>query len=169
MRACVRVCVCVCVRAHTHAIRFAPRGRKGNKCVCVCVCLCVCVYSTTLHTSSKLKICKSSLRSVLLYAAETWITNRILESGLIGFESRCLRKILRIWWEQRVTDRKVWKQADSNYIVKEVKKRRWKWLGQVLRMKKDRHPYAALTWAPLGNMGKSSPLGTWRGSREELG
>ena len=37
-----------------------------------------------------------------------------------------------------------------NNIVLEVKRRRWTWLGHVLRMKKGRHPLKALSWAPLG-------------------
>ena len=28
--------------------------------------------------------------------------------------------------------------------------------------KRDRHPYAALTWAPPGKSGRGRPLGTWR-------
>ena len=33
-------------------------------------------------------------------------------------------------------------------IVLEVKRRRWTWLGHVLRMKKGRHPLEALSWTP---------------------
>ena len=91
---------------------------------------------------------------------EQWcVTNRRLESRIRGFEGRCLRRILRIWWEQKVTNREVWKRAGINDIAQEVKKRRWKWLGHVLRMKKDRHLYAALTWAPPGKRGRGRPLG----------
>ena len=59
--------------------------------------------SSLLQTKTKLKIYRSNVRSVLLYAAETWRTNKKLESRLRGFEGRCLRRILRIRWEQYVT------------------------------------------------------------------
>ena len=29
-------------------------------------------------------------------------------------------------------------------------------------MKKDRHPYAALAWAPPEKRGRGRPMGTWR-------
>ena len=60
--------------------------------------------STTLHTRTKLKIYKSSVRSVLLHAAQTWRTDRRLESRVRGFEGRCLRRILRIWWGEEAID-----------------------------------------------------------------
>ena len=81
------------------------------------------------------------------------------DNRIKGLEGRCLRRILRNWWEQKVTNREVLKRADINDIVQEVKKRRWKWLCHVLRMKKDRHPYAALTWAQPGKRGGGRPLG----------
>ena len=91
---------------------------------------------------------------------------RRLESRIRGFEGTCRRGILRIWWERTVTSREVWKRVGINDIAQEVKKRRWKWLGHVLRMKKDRHPYAALTWAPPGKRDRGRPLGTWRPTTE---
>ena len=104
--------------------------------------------SSLLQTKTKLKIYRSNVRSVLLYAAETWRTNKKLESRLRGFEGRCLRRILRIRWEQRVTNREVSRRTGINNIVEEVRHRRWRWLGHVLRMNKNRHPHAALRWAP---------------------
>ena len=85
--------------------------------------------------------------------------NQRLESRIRGFEGTCRRRILRIWWERTVTSREVWKRVGINDIAQEVKKRRWKWLGHVLRMKKDRHPYAALTWAQPGKRGGGRQLG----------
>ena len=77
--------------------------------------------STTLHTRAKLKLYESNVHSVLLYAAETWGTNCRLESRVKGVEGRCLRKILGLWWEQKVINREVWKLAGINDIVQEVK------------------------------------------------
>ena len=42
--------------------------------------------STTLSTKTKLRIYQSNVRSTLLYASETWRTNKKLESKLRGFE-----------------------------------------------------------------------------------
>ena len=98
------------------------------------------------------------LRSVLLYASETWRTNQKIESRLRGFEGRCLRRILRIHWEQRITNEEISRRTRVNSIIKEIKKRRWKWLGHILRMDRNRRPQAALRWASPGKRRR----GTWR-------
>ena len=118
--------------------------------------------STILSNSTKIKIYKSNVRSVLLYASETWRTNQKIESRLRGFEGRCLRRILRIHWEQRITNEEISRRTRVNSIIMEIKKRRWKWLGHILRMDRNRHPHAALRWAPPGKRRRGRPLGTWR-------
>ena len=123
--------------------------------------------SKTLSTKIKLRIYQSNVRSTLLYAAETWRTNKRIESKLRGFEGRCLRRILKVRWEERVSNQEIWRRTNINNIVLEVKKRRWTWLGHVLRMKKGRHPLEALSWAPPGKRSRGRPLGTWRRTIEE--
>merc|ERR1712115_192475 len=71
-----------------------------------------------------------------------------------GFEGRCLRRILRIKWQDHVSN-------------EEVKRKRWTWLGHVLRMNKSRLPHAALRWAPPGKRKRGRPMGTWRRTIEE--
>ena len=123
--------------------------------------------SSTLSTRTKLNIYRSNVRSTLLYAAETWRMNKKLESRLRGFEGRCLRRILKVRWEDKVTNEEVWARTGITNIVMEVKRRRWTWLGHVLRMKKTRHPLEALNWAPPGKRNRGRPLGTWRRTVEE--
>ncbi|KAI8493069.1 hypothetical protein Bbelb_290730 [Branchiostoma belcheri] len=123
--------------------------------------------SSALKQKTKLRIYNSNVRSVLLYAAETWRTNKKIESRLRGFEGRCLRRILKIHWEQRITNKEVSRRTGIPNIVVEVKHRRWKWLGHILRMNKNRHPYVALRWTPQGKRKRGRPLGTWRRTVEE--
>ena len=68
--------------------------------------------SSLLQTKTKLKIYRSNVQSVLLYAAESWRTNK-LESRLRGFEGRCLQRILRIRWEQRVAPHQGFRLTDN--------------------------------------------------------
>ena len=118
--------------------------------------------STILQTSTKLKIYKSNVRSVLLYASETWRTNKKIESRLRGFEGRCLRRILKLHWQQHITNMEVSRRTGINNVVAEITQRRWRWLGHVLRMPRSRLPRAALRWAPPGKRKRGRPLGTWR-------
>ena len=123
--------------------------------------------SRVMSTTTKLKLYKSNVRSVLLYAAETWRNNRRIESKLRGFEGRCLRRLLHIRWEHRVTNKEVARRTGISGIVGEVKRRRWRWLGHVLRMNKSRHPHIALTWNPQGQRHRGRPQGTWRRTIDE--
>ena len=52
--------------------------------------------SGKISRKRKIRLYKSNVRSLLLYAAETWKTNKGIESRLRGFEGRCLRKILGV-------------------------------------------------------------------------
>ena len=54
------------------------------------------------------------------------------------------------------------KRSNVSSIVTEVKRRRWNWLGHVLRMEKSRLPLKVLNWTPLGKRKPGRPKGTWR-------
>jgi hypothetical protein len=83
---------------------------------------------------------------------------------------------LKIRWEQRVTNIEVSRRTGVNNIVLEVKQRRWRWLGYVLRMNKSRHPHTALRWVPPeeghwghgeGRLRMKWPQRARRGTRED--
>jgi len=43
-----------------------------------------------------------------------------------------------------------------------VRKKRWRWLGHVLRMETDSLPRVALRWTPQGRRRRGMPKVTWR-------
>uniref|UniRef100_K7EXS9 DUF6451 domain-containing protein n=1 Tax=Pelodiscus sinensis TaxID=13735 RepID=K7EXS9_PELSI len=118
--------------------------------------------SSLLQTRTKLKIYRSNVRSVLLYAVETWRTNKKIESRLRGFEGWCLHHVLRVRWEQHVTNKEISQRSGINNVVDEIKQRCWRWLGQVLWMSETRLPPMALRWTPPGKRKRGRPLATWR-------
>ncbi|GFR72570.1 hypothetical protein ElyMa_005709100 [Elysia marginata] len=75
---------------------------------------------------------------------------RKIESRHRGFERRILRRILGIRWEHRVTNKRIAERTGINLIADRVKSIRWRWLGHVLRMAKNRHPFLILTLNPQG-------------------
>ena len=48
------------------------------------------------------------------------------------------------------------------FIAEELKKRRFRWLGHVLRMTNERLPKVALRWTPPGKRKPGRPRTTWR-------
>ncbi|KAK2176593.1 hypothetical protein NP493_653g01033 [Ridgeia piscesae] len=70
-----------------------------------------------------------------------------------AFHNRCLRKICRIFWPNKIYSAGL-----------EIKRRRIRWLGHVLRMPQDSIPKVALRWTPPGKRKRGRPKMTWRQS-----
>ena len=62
------------------------------------------------------------------------------EKRLNVFHMRCLRRILGITWQDRVTNKVVLEKAGIPSLYTLLKQRRMRWLGHVTRMKDDRIP-----------------------------
>ena len=78
------------------------------------------------------------LVSILLYGSESWTMRALQEKRLNVFHMRCLRRILGITWQDKVTNKVVLEEAGipSSYTL--LKQRRMRWLGHVTRMKDGR-------------------------------
>ena len=122
---------------------------------------------------TKLRIFKSNIIAVLLYGCETWRMTKTDEKRLDTFLHKCLRKILTVHWPMRVSNDEIRRRAGIEKISLQVRRRRWKWIGHVLRMAPNRNPYVALSWAPSGKRSRGRPRETWRRTvekeRAELG
>ena len=74
---------------------------------------------------------------------------------------------MHLRWEHRVNNKEAARRTGIECIMEEVKRRRWRWLGHVLRMNKSRHPLIALSWNPQGKRKRGRPRGTWRRTIDE--
>lgn len=83
------------------------------------------------------------------------------------FQNKCLRKVLRIGWQEHVTAREVLVRAEIRPISIEVKKRRSKMIDHILRRDKDNDINIVLTWAPGEGRKEGRPKTTWRRTGEE--
>ena len=91
-----------------------------------------------ITVSSKIRLMRSLVMSIFLYASETWTLSADLQKRIQAMEMRCFRKILRISYKDHVTNEAVRnkiKQAIGPYddLLTTVKKRKLKWYGHVLR------------------------------------
>jgi hypothetical protein len=118
--------------------------------------------SKIYSTKTKIRIYKSCVRTVLLYGAETWKTDKRIESMLRGFERRHLRRMLGFTWEDKISNVRLKKLTGLGDINKEVIKRRWRWIGHVHRMRRDRRPRPVLKWTQHGQRSRGRPRGTWK-------
>ena len=123
--------------------------------------------SSILRKSTKIRIFKSNVIAVLLYGCESWRMTKGDEAKLDTFQHKCLRRLLKIYWPMRVSNEEVHRRANTETIGELVRKRRWTWIGHVLRMDNSCLPRFALSWVPEGKRKRGRPKEKWRGTVEK--
>jgi hypothetical protein len=76
----------------------------------------------TVHT--KVQIYRACILSTLLYGSEAWTTHARQEKKLITFHLRCLRHILHIKWQDKVSNNRVLQECQLPSIFTILKQRR---------------------------------------------
>ena len=118
--------------------------------------------SSTIRLKTKLKIFNSNVKAVLLYGSETWFLNKNLEDKIQVFVNKCLRKILKIFWPNKISNQELWKKTGQEKMSDEIKKKKFRWLGHTLRKDKDDITKYSLKWNPQGQRKRGRPKNTWR-------
>jgi endonuclease/exonuclease/phosphatase family metal-dependent hydrolase len=118
--------------------------------------------ATGISKKTKTSLFKSLVMSVLLYGCETWKLTNGEEKKLDTFQSKCLRRILKIRWQQHIRNETVFEMAGANRISDEVRRRRWNWIGHILRKDWNDDCAVALGWTPEGRRKRGRPKITWR-------
>ena len=99
------------------------------------------VWQNNLLTlKTKMKVYQACTISTLLYGSESWTTYSRQENRLETFHNRCLRRILDITWEDRVTNTEVLERAEMLSMHSMLCQRRLRWLGHIRRMQDGRIP-----------------------------
>ena len=90
------------------------------------------------------KIYRAIILSTLLYGAETWTVYRRHVKKLHAFMMRHLRSIMKIRWQDKVTNIKVSKWAGLPSMEDLLIRKNLRWTGHLLRMPTDRLPRQVL-------------------------
>nr|VZI52106.1 unnamed protein product [Spirometra erinaceieuropaei] len=93
-----------------------------------------------LHLNIKLKVCKAVIRPMLLCEAETWRVYMKQARRLNYFYLRCLLRIPKLSWQDRVTDTDVPERTGILSIYALLRQLQLRWSGHLLRMDDDRPP-----------------------------
>jgi hypothetical protein len=124
--------------------------------------------SKKLALKTKIRLYNSNVKSVLLYGAECWRTVKTETNQLNAFHNSCLRRICKIFWPNKISNLELYAKTKCNSIEAEVKYKRLRWLGHVLRMEQNRFPKKCLKWNPTtGKRNRGQPKMTWRRSTEK--
>jgi len=103
---------------------------------------------------------------VLLYGSKTWKTTQEIVRKLRLFTYKCLHIILGIRWPQKVTNLEVRKICNQEDIMVSLR-RKWTWIGHVLRKDPSDIAKEGLFWTPEGKRQRGRPRTTWRRSTEK--
>ena len=105
--------------------------------------------SKNISQKTKIRFFKTNVLSTLLYGAESWKMTKTISHKLEVFQNKCLRRILRIYWPQTISNYESRRRIRAEPITQQVRRKRWKWIGHVLRMPPAALPRVALRWRPL--------------------
>ena len=112
--------------------------------------------------NTKLKLNRNCVLFTLLYGSECW---RMIESDLCklsSFHTKSLRKIARIFWPRYISNEDLLEQCQQETMETIIIRRRWRWIGHVLRKEQDAIPRVAVQWRPEGHRKRGRPKTTWR-------
>nr|VZH93471.1 unnamed protein product [Spirometra erinaceieuropaei] len=93
-----------------------------------------------LQLSTKLKMYKAVILPTLLYGAETWTVYTRQARRLNHFHLSCLRRILRLNWQDRIPDTEVLELTGIPSIYAILKQMQLRWSGHLVRMDNERLP-----------------------------
>ena len=93
-----------------------------------------------LALSSKIRLMRTLVISIFLYACETWTLTADLERKIQAMEMRCFRRLLGITYRDHITNEEVRNRISlaigkHDDLLTTVKKRKLKWYGHVTRSK----------------------------------
>jgi endonuclease/exonuclease/phosphatase family metal-dependent hydrolase len=117
--------------------------------------------NANISLKTKIRLLNSNVLTVLLYGCETWKDIPELDKKLASFHQRCLRRILRIKWQDHITNETVLQRTQQEDLKVTLIKRRLQWLGHVMRMNEERYPKMILNWHPEGFRRPGRPKTTY--------
>lgn len=93
-----------------------------------------------IKLATKLKVYRAVVLPTLLYACETWTVYARHAKKLHRFHMNCLRKLLKISWQDKVPDTEVLSRADLPSVHTLLRKAQVRWAGHLVRMPDTRLP-----------------------------
>ena len=107
--------------------------------------------STTHSNNTKLRIFSTNVKSVLLYGCETGRLTKTIIHQLQVLVSRCIRRILNIFWPVQISNQELWTRAKQKQIELEIRQRKWGVAGIHTSPTTRRHNKSSFRMESSGN------------------
>ncbi|KAI4901756.1 hypothetical protein NFI96_001042 [Prochilodus magdalenae] len=121
------------------------------------------IWKTTQYSIRiKLRLYQSLVLSTLLYGSECWRMTDSDLNKLSVFHTKSLRRILGIFWPRTISNEELLAQCGQESMTTILMKKRWRWIGHVIRGRSNSITKTALHWTPEGKRKRGQPKNTWR-------
>ena len=118
--------------------------------------------SSQYSTNTKLRLYQSCVLSTLLYGSECWRMTDSDMNKLSTFHTKNLRRILKIFWPNTISNEQLLARCKQESMGTIIMRRRWRWIGHILRREQGNITRTALHWTPEGKRKRGRPRNTWR-------
>ena len=105
---------------------------------------------------------RAIVRAVLMYGCEAWKPTKAEAKKLDAFQNKCMKRIPRIRWPRTISHQQIQETTGVNRTSDEIRRRRWNWIGHIMRKNREEHCVTALEWRPEGRRRPGRPKTTWR-------
>ena len=123
--------------------------------------------SNKISLRIKLQLYYSIVLPTAISACETWKTSVKLDEKLNAFHQRCLRKILKITYLDRVKNEEILTRTGYKNLTEIITERRFKMAGHILRRPDTRNSKFVVSWIVGGKRKRDIPKQTWRRTFKE--
>lgn len=120
------------------------------------------LWSRNIINSTKRKIFKTILQSIVFYGAETWTLNKKQVNRLNALEMDFWRRSARISRKDRIRNteiRRIMEVEEESAVT--IERKRLRWYGHVRRMGEERIPRIIQEWESKRRRGRGRPATTW--------
>lgn len=93
-----------------------------------------------ISVRTKLYVYNAVVTPTLIYGCETWTTYRRHLKCLERYHQRCLRRILKVKWQDRRTNISILDEANTSSMEAKIVRHQLRWAGHVVRMPESRLP-----------------------------
>jgi hypothetical protein len=118
--------------------------------------------SDIYSVKTKCRLYNACITPILLYGCESWHLTRAQNGRLLSFENRCLRRILGVRWFDFVRNTEVRERTQQPLVSTVIRRRRFGWLGHILRMSSESLNHTCLFYKASGYRRPGRPLLTIR-------
>ena len=69
---------------------------------------------------------------------------------------------MEIRWPDTISNVELWKIKNQKEITIEIKRRKWNWIGHIIRKEYKSVERMVLDWNPQGSRARGRPRNTWK-------